>query len=117
MNQSGARRYSSFRVHRSSLTLQLIRPVYVHRGVVVVKVKRNGQGHRRFGRCQYDHKHRDRLAVQADRIPRRNLLPKATKFTFAPLRTSSIPISTPSALRFVAMQTTPATNRIAPTTR
>ncbi len=43
---------------------------------------------------------------------RRNWLPKATKFTFAPLSTSSIPISTPSAFRFVAMQTTPQTNRI-----
>ena len=48
---------------------------------------------------------------------RKNSLPKATKLTFAPLSTSSIPISTPSALRLVAMQTTPETNSTAPTTR
>ena len=35
-------------------------------------------------------------------------LPKATKFTLAPLSTSSMPISTPSALRLVAMHTAPA---------
>ncbi len=46
-----------------------------------------------------------------------NRLPKATKFRFAPLSTSSMPISTPSAFRLVAMQTAPQTNSTAPTTR
>ena len=37
------------------------------------------------------------------------------KFTFAPFSTNSIPIKTPNAFRFVAMQTTPVTNMTAPT--
>ena len=39
------------------------------------------------------------------------------KFKFAPFKTSSMPISTPSMFRFVAMHTTPQTNRMALTTR
>src|SRR3954464_12866133 len=38
---------------------------------------------------------------------------KATKLTVAPLSTSSTPMSTPMALRLVAMQTTPQTNSTA----
>jgi len=48
-------------------------------------------------------------------VERKNLLPKATKFKFAPFSTSSMPISTPSAFRFVAMQIAPHTNSTAPT--
>ena len=94
--------------------------IHVDRGVVVVVAQGDGQGDGRFGRRQHDDEHGDQLAVQpqADAAAgRSNGLPKATKFRLAPLSTSSMPISTPTAFRLMVMQTTPQTNRTAPTTR
>ena len=101
------------------LSFQFIRTVDIDRAVAVVEIQCNRQCHGRLSRRQHDHEQGDQLAVESQRRCRRRRywLPKATKLTFAPLSTSSIPISTPRAFRFVAMQTTPATNRTAPTTR
>ena len=97
------------------LSVQLVSAIDVDRGMVVVEAQGDGQGHGGLGGGQHDDEDGDELAVepQTRLLPTSCGLPKATKFTFAPLSTSSMPISTPTAFRLIVMQTTPQTNRTA----
>ena len=85
----------------------------------MVEAQGDGQGDGGLGGGQHHDEDGDELAVEPQTVAAAfqcGLL-KATKFRLAPLSTSSMPISTPTAFRLIVMQTTPQTNRTAPTIR
>ena len=86
--------------------LEVFGPVDVDGGVVVVEVQRDREGDGRLGGCQQDDEQCDHLPVQAQR-----------RGTFAAKvrRREGHEIDVGTVEH--AMQTTPAVNRIAPTTR
>src|SRR3954471_24792519 len=51
----------------TGLTFQLVGMIDVDRGVVVIEVEGNSEGHGRFGCCQDDDKQCDQLAIESQR--------------------------------------------------